>query len=679
MKFESDPQNLSADSDVNPELLQGTIPPELSEVTNSLDLETGSQLNKTLVPPPIDPIEPIDIDRLELINENFSEQLPEQLPKTALENGLENDPEIIDDENIEVESPQLETVAQPSRHSWLSMLKGISSDLQAAGISKMALARETVRSSVCAGLRWGGEFALISLGVQAVADKDPMALAYLGAWAGCGILASCGERIFRARVDDFERDYTRQLNARILERTSESSLADLNNSETQAKVELHIERKDEVAEIVETAVELPSNIVPICLSTAALMTADWRVSLIMAAAVLPTFWVKNRQAKADLVLQEQQAKTGKVVDSITDEAYSPLGTVRMILGRLTQKVRETINSAHEKLDKQTTEHELKQARNYRPADFLYYGGLATGLALLFSEYQAGALGIGGLSFLCMKLVEFGDELEDHGQSLQEHMILAHKTKAFYEFTERPSSAGTAAAPKDFLLKFENASFTRGDETETFTVELPDFSLEPGDFLVIHGASGAGKTTILKHLAFGATPDTGDVRVGDTDIKKLSRKSWLENIAYCGATPSLLQGLTVAQAFSLDPDGEAHLEARLKHPLVADLIKSLEGGHGLNTRIGAGLENSREFSTGELQRISLVCSMVPGPKILFLDEVSSNQSDDFVEILSSEITRLREAGTTVIFATHSKQFDSAATHLMKVSRGVAEVTNRQLLN
>jgi len=203
------------------------------------------------------------------------------------------------------------------------------------------------------------------------------------------------------------------------------------------------------------------------------------------------------------------------------------------------------------------------------------------------------------------------------------------------------------------------------------VTVPDLELPEGSLLIVHGSSGAGKTTLLDHLAFAAAPIEGGAVIGGTPLADIRFSAWQSQIGYCGARPALLEGRTVLDILRGRDGTESYLSERCAHPLIAELIAGLHSGAGLETRVGQGLPDGRGFSTGELHRLALVSAVIPRPRILFLDEVTSNQSDEFIRAVAAMLEQYRALGTTVIFATHSKKFDGAASHLLKVSGGVAE--------
>lgn len=555
----------------------------------------------------------------------------------------------------------------------ISTFKATLADLRSVGVSPWRIGLETTRGVFSEALRWTSQLALIGLALQAVVEhQTPLAIAYIGVWFVCSSVASWAERTWRTRINEFDRAYGRALRARLLNTIGRSTLAQLDDRERQGELELHHERISTLSNLVETSVAFPSYVFRFVLSGSALMAVDWRIGFALTVAVLPGFWMRTKHTKEDLDIELKQSPRAKVADVIAEEAAQPNGSVRMILQRSTDRVVRSVSNVFALIHAERNSHERRQAFRETLSDGCFYASLGTAMALLLSQHQSGAIGIGVLGFLWRQLLEIAHDLDGQSEQVQEYVQAALKTKEFYAFTSpgRTSERETRNFPLDYTLSFTQMKVSRGEEDSRFTVSVPDFQLTPGSLLLIHGASGAGKTTLQRHLAFAASPESGAFLVGGIPADLIHRDQWFASIAYCGAAAALLRSFTIREALTLDSGGEEHLEARLQHPLIKDLIEQLSSGHGLDTRIGMGLTKSRDFSTGELQRLMLVTALVPRRKILFLDEVTANQNSEFIATVAAELEQQRRLGTTVIFVTHSQQFDKQASHILRVSRGVA---------
>ena len=173
-----------------------------------------------------------------------------------------------------------------------------------------------------------------------------------------------------------------------------------------------------------------------------------------------------------------------------------------------------------------------------------------------------------------------------------------------------------------------------------------FSIAPGSIGCLLGASGCGKTTVLRCLAGFEAIDGGSIALGG---RVVSRKGF--------TTPPEARGVgMVFQDFALFPhlDVSANVAFGLRNPP--------DGGAG--KRVAAmlelvGLQHAarawpHELSGGQQQRVALARALAPQPRLMLLDEPFSNLDVDLRERLSLEVRAiLKSAGTTAILVTHDQ--------------------------
>ena len=181
-----------------------------------------------------------------------------------------------------------------------------------------------------------------------------------------------------------------------------------------------------------------------------------------------------------------------------------------------------------------------------------------------------------------------------------------------------------------------------------TKALKDVNLriDKGEFVFIVGASGAGKSTFLKLIMREEVANAGEVIVNDFKLSKLKRRE----IPYLRRTMGivfqdfrLINNMNVFDnvAFAMRVIGASQREVRKRVPYILGLV---------------GLQNKArnypmELSGGEQQRVSLARALVNNPKVIIADEPTGNVDPEMSHEIVELLTKINNAGTTVIMVTH----------------------------
>ncbi len=198
------------------------------------------------------------------------------------------------------------------------------------------------------------------------------------------------------------------------------------------------------------------------------------------------------------------------------------------------------------------------------------------------------------------------------------------------------------------------------ETEIHALNGADFEINKGEFCVIVGASGAGKTTILNILGGMDTLTSGNVILDGTDISKMSKKQLTSyrryDIGFVFQFYNLVQNLTALE--------NVELAAQIcREPLnSADVLKQV----GLEER----MKNfPAQLSGGEQQRVAIARALAKNPKLLLCDEPTGaldyNTGKAVLKLLQDTC---RKTGMTVVVITHNSAISAMADRVITVKNG-----------
>ncbi|MEI6986238.1 MAG: ATP-binding cassette domain-containing protein [Rhodospirillaceae bacterium] len=205
-----------------------------------------------------------------------------------------------------------------------------------------------------------------------------------------------------------------------------------------------------------------------------------------------------------------------------------------------------------------------------------------------------------------------------------------------------------------MIRFEDIGLRYGTGPEV--LRHVNFTLTPGSFHFMTGASGAGKSSLLRLMYLGLRPTRGTITLFGRDVASLKRAdlpALRRQIGVVFQNFRLLDNLSALDnvALPLRMAGAGEAESR-EH--VVELLDWVGLGEHLDAR-------PPTLSGGQQQRIAIARSVIARPRLLLADEPTGNVDDSIGMRLLYLFEELHKLGTTVVIATHNEGLISRFAH------------------
>lgn len=220
-------------------------------------------------------------------------------------------------------------------------------------------------------------------------------------------------------------------------------------------------------------------------------------------------------------------------------------------------------------------------------------------------------------------------------------------------------------PRPFLQIIDlSKSYIEGERTH-FVLSGANLTIARGEFVVLLGASGSGKSTFLNLLSGVDTADSGEIWLEGQNLVSMSeaqRTLFRRNhIGFVFQFFNLLPTLTMLE------NTELPLELAGVKPGAAE-----QGARALLDKVGlAGREHSfpDRLSGGEQQRVAIARALIHDPLLLLADEPTGNLDEDTgAQVMDLLVHMTREAGKNLIMATHNLDNAHRADRILHLHEG-----------
>jgi ATP-binding cassette subfamily B protein len=397
----------------------------------------------------------------------------------------------------------------------------------------------------------------------------------------------------------------------------------------------------------------------------ALVYLNWRLAL-LALVVAPAFWLASqifaRRIKG--VAREQRRWTG-AIGAVAEESLRNAPLVQAY----NRQDAEVARFRREALGSFAAQMALTRLRAlFDPLlEAFQLGGVLVIVAAGTWELSRGNLTLGGLLVFLTYLTQIFDPVRGLVQLVGSMSAATAGAERVIEVLDQHPAvsqsrdAHVLLSPRGSVV-FAGVSF-QYPGTRRPALKDVSFAVAPGQTLALVGASGAGKSTIVRLLLRFHDPESGRIAIDEHDLRDLDLWSLRENIAVVLQESLVVPG-TVRDNIAYGRSGATDEEI-VRAAIAADahgFISALQ--HGYDTPIG---QDGARLSGGQRQRIAIARAMVRDAPILILDEPTTGLDAASSERVMAPLRRLM-AGRTTIVISHNLLTVREATEIAVLDEG-----------
>lgn len=286
--------------------------------------------------------------------------------------------------------------------------------------------------------------------------------------------------------------------------------------------------------------------------------------------------------------------------------------------------------------------------------YMIQGEMSTGEFLSFTLY---------LGLMIAPIVQ----MSNIGSQLTEALAGLDRTEELMNMTPEDELGDRTVVLDNFKgnLHFDDVSFAYEEGKDV--IHNISFKASAGSVIALVGSSGSGKSTIAGLSATFLNPDTGTIYIDGQDVSKVQLSSFRKHLGVVLQDEFLFEGTIRENILFPRPDAsEERLQRAVKAGYVNEFTDRFEDG--LDTLIG---ERGVKLSGGQRQRIAIARAILADPKIIILDEATSNLDTESEALIQKSLAELVKDRTTIVIAHRLSTIKKADQILVIESGRIAE--------
>lgn len=371
--------------------------------------------------------------------------------------------------------------------------------------------------------------------------------------------------------------------------------------------------------------------------------------------------------KAFKIIRPIFRNRGKINAEVTGRLTETLGGIRVIKGFNAEaqenKVFEVgVAKLFENVKKSLT------ATAFMTSSSTFLLGVATTGVMGLGGYEImnGSLTIGEFltfTFLLGLMIAPIVQMSNIGSQLTEALAGLDRTEELMNMTPESDEENRTMVLEDIKgnIVFDDVSFAYEKDKEV--LHNISFKANSGDVIALVGSSGSGKSTIAGLAATFLNPQAGIITVDGKDVSKVNLNSFRKNLGVVLQDEFLFEGTIRQNILFPRPNAtEQELQAAVKAAYVDEFTDRFDDG--LNTLIG---ERGVKLSGGQRQRIAIARAVLANPKILILDEATSNLDTESEALIQKSLATLTKGRTTFVIA-HRLSTIRKANQILVIENG-----------